>query len=362
MLAQLNQYDQNNIDLNASYEKSLKAVNLSPYDYRLWLIHAKVLEDKKDFIPAQKAYEKASLLAPNYFDVFWQWGNFLLRRGQNKEAIVCFKRAIEIYPIRSEYILPLVWDSTKDLAIVESLVTKNEIVEMNFFNLLVSKNASNRAVEIWLKLPQKIQKNAQQSAKALVTQLVESKKYNLAWQIWETLDRNLPKPTTKYKIQNGDFKELIREDGLYFDWSFINIPEAKLSRDSGVSSGSYSLKIDYQAPERASFEHIKQLFLVKPLQKYNLKGSFKASQLTSLSSAKIEIIDPSNNENKVLTSFSIPVGSYNWKPFNLEFNTNAQNEALFLIIRRLDECPKDEPCPIFGAFQVSNIVLEEANQ
>lgn len=359
LLAQIHEYDQNNINKTFSYEESLKAIELSPKDYRLWLIRAKVLEGKQEINETQLAYQKASQLAPNYFDVFWQWGNFLLRNNKTDEAIICFKKVLLTQPSYANYIFPLLWETTdKNLEKIEPLLTDNEDVQLAFVKLLVTQNIYLRSVELWMKLSEKAKSENQHVANALLNGLMQIKEYDLAWQIWTTLDRNKKQQPIKYQVQNGSFEQPIRGDGLWFDWSFTSTETAKLSRDVGPSSNSHSIKIDYQDPQGASFEHLNQLLLVKPLKQYKLLFSSQATGFISLAPTKIEIIDFSE-EKKLLASFSFAPGSYQWKSMELPFNTMAQTKAVSLVIHRLPDCTKNPSCPIFGTLKLSQLSLEE---
>src|SRR4051812_11355138 len=82
-------------DLPKSLAEFEQATVLSPYDFRLWFELGKARERNGDTEGAEKALRKALELAPNYSQLQWTLGNFLLRRGKEAEAFVLIRKAAE---------------------------------------------------------------------------------------------------------------------------------------------------------------------------------------------------------------------------------------------------------------------------
>ena len=59
------------------------AVDAGPHIFLLWLRYAQALERSGDRTAARDLYEKALALAPNYAEVQWAYGNFLIRNGES---------------------------------------------------------------------------------------------------------------------------------------------------------------------------------------------------------------------------------------------------------------------------------------
>ena len=73
-------------DLDRSLAEYERAAALDPADYNLWLAVAEARDRIGDADGAGTAFSKALELAPNYADVQWAYGNFLLRQGRGDEA------------------------------------------------------------------------------------------------------------------------------------------------------------------------------------------------------------------------------------------------------------------------------------
>ena len=86
-----------------------KAVSVSPHDFRLWLALGKAREQSGDSDGAEKAFRRSLQLAPNYADVHWILGNFLLRQGNDEEAFLEMRKAVEQDEKYSNPVVVTVW-------------------------------------------------------------------------------------------------------------------------------------------------------------------------------------------------------------------------------------------------------------
>src|SRR5215203_6481429 len=82
-------------DLPKSLAEFEQATALSPYDFRHWFELGRARERSGDTEDAEKAFRRALELAPNYSQVQWGLGNFLLRQGKEAEAFTQIRKAAE---------------------------------------------------------------------------------------------------------------------------------------------------------------------------------------------------------------------------------------------------------------------------
>lgn len=61
-----------------------------------WVVMAHELEQKGDFVDAERAYRKAIQLKPDYKDAWLKLGNLLKKQGKSTDAEVAFRRADEL--------------------------------------------------------------------------------------------------------------------------------------------------------------------------------------------------------------------------------------------------------------------------
>ncbi|HLM01215.1 MAG TPA: tetratricopeptide repeat protein, partial [Pyrinomonadaceae bacterium] len=82
-------------DLSKSPAEFEKAAALAPNDYRLWFALARARDRAGDAEGAESAIRRASELAPHYAQVQWALGNILLRRGKTEEAFAEIRKAVK---------------------------------------------------------------------------------------------------------------------------------------------------------------------------------------------------------------------------------------------------------------------------
>jgi tetratricopeptide (TPR) repeat protein len=77
-------------DWNSDQAHALRAINLSPYDYRPRLLLASIQEAKEDFSAAEESVRTVLKLAPNSLEARWQLATLLLRKKELPEALEAF--------------------------------------------------------------------------------------------------------------------------------------------------------------------------------------------------------------------------------------------------------------------------------
>ncbi|MCV5480048.1 tetratricopeptide repeat protein, partial [Escherichia coli] len=67
-------------------------------------------EKAERFDDAERAFKRAISLAPEYSNPRWHYGNFLLRRGRDDEAIEQFRKAAQYDSIYREQAFAIAWN------------------------------------------------------------------------------------------------------------------------------------------------------------------------------------------------------------------------------------------------------------
>jgi len=94
------EFSEGDRDLASAKLYAERAVNLSPFDHRVWLTLASIEEAAGDRRAAEEALRTATELAPNYWSVHYRLGNLLVRERKLAESLEEFRKAIAANPER----------------------------------------------------------------------------------------------------------------------------------------------------------------------------------------------------------------------------------------------------------------------
>ena len=86
-----------------------RVVRLSPNDFRWWIELGRAREQAEMPEAAEKAFQKAVALAPDYTFPHWQFGNFYLRQNRTDEAFAELKKAAENNALYREQVFSIAW-------------------------------------------------------------------------------------------------------------------------------------------------------------------------------------------------------------------------------------------------------------
>ena len=108
------EFSEGDRDLASAKLYAERAVNLSPFDHRVWLTLASIEEATGDRRAAEEALRTASELAPNYWSVHYRLGNLLVREGKVAESLEEFRKAIAANDTLTPGALDLVWQASRE--------------------------------------------------------------------------------------------------------------------------------------------------------------------------------------------------------------------------------------------------------
>ncbi len=284
-----------------------RAVRLTPYDYRYWLELARAAENNGETDAAAKAYDRAHLLAPRYFETAWSLANFKLRRGESEAAIEAFHAALLISENRPGVtngraalnVFDVLTQSLGlDLQILQRVAPADAEAQSWLAWYLASRGELDRAMEIFRRLPQDDGVSRQELVKQLLHAAQGGGRFAEAREAWAGLAQS--PPAGGELILNGGFEatpltdryQPLRDTGLGFDWVLRRHAEVVGRRDDELAhTGQRSLLISFPMAMATPFANISQLVLVEPGRTYRLSLYCRASNLP-LEAAWIEIVDP----------------------------------------------------------------------
>ncbi len=333
-----------------------ETVRRSPNDFRWWIELGRAYEQAERNEDAERAFNRAIELAPEYTFPHWQIGNFYLRHDRVDEAFAHLTKTTEKSVVYREQVFALAWDYfEKDPVRLEQIAADAPDVRVTLALFYARREAAADAVRIWNTIPDD-EKAKHPVLVRTITQLLYDKRHfreALEFARQSGMDPEAQPET----IANPGFEKFLGEsdDGL-FGWK-INRGEGKLDvlTDSNVKSqGQRSLKLNFKNYSKPILYNVAQTIAVEPLARYRLSFLLRTENLRTGGEPLLEIVD-SNHDTFILRSEPFPLGSNDWKQWTLEFTIPEKCDGITIRTGR-NSC--GENCPISGTIWYDDFKLE----
>ncbi|HVG20269.1 MAG TPA: hypothetical protein VNI02_14560 [Blastocatellia bacterium] len=332
-------------DLDRAEFHALRAIALSPNNYRFRLTLASVREAKGDRAAAEEALKDALSLAPNDRDVHWRLANVMLREGKLAASFEEFRVAVAANPALLPGTLDLIWRASRgNFEAVETVTGADAKSRLTLAQFLVGKSRVAEASNIFRSVDRSARLAASESA-AVLTSLIGAGQADLARELWASLvTEGDARPGL---VWNGGFETDILKGFSQFDWTFGRSEYARLSLDGGhAHAGGRSLRLDFLGRDTTKLDdEIKQLIVLRPGVRYRLECYAKSEGLVTPEGPRVVVTD--NTSNWVAASEPVAAGSNDWKPLSVEFVAPRYNTAsaapVFISIKRKPKFSYDEP-------------------
>lgn len=343
-------------DLPQSLTEYKTAASLSPQDYRLWLALANAFERNNNFAEAEAAFDKTLEVAPYYSQVYWDYGNFLLRRGRTDEGFIKIRRAAETdigyqlqaIPVARKYF-------SDNLAKIKKYLEGSPALDSEIALFLIEKKRFDEAFEIWDSFSSDDKKNRFKNlGNSLFTEFIATKRFNDALEIQNQIADVSEEVFTVEQIYNSSFENDIKSgEAVGFDWQLGNNIQPRVGFDeSHKTDGNRSLVFLYNSLDGRDFPTLSQLIVIKPGKSYELTFSYK-SELKTLALFRWQVLDHSN---KVLAESEHFFKNTDWKKISLDFKTTADAEVVKIRLASQVKCLPGR-CPIYGKIWFDNFEL-----
>lgn len=321
------------------------ATALAPNDFRLWLALGKARERGGDAAGAENALRKALTLAPNYTQVRWTLGNILLRQGKTAEAFAEIRQAAENDLTYANPAVSTAWQTFDgDISQIRQNLGDAPQTKAALAVFLAKQKRFDEAFEIWNSLPDGDKKTVfKQTGEELFKLMLEAKKYRAALQIGRQTSE-----TEKFsvgKISNGDFEsnEKTAEKSV-FEWHIADGAQPQIGVDTSQKhGGNNSFGFVFNSPDGKDFREFSQTVTVESGKKYVFETFYKAELKTS-ATLRWEIVDTS--DRKVLAATETVSANADWTSLKTEFTAPNNTEAVIIRLAR-EQC-KTATCSISG--------------
>ncbi len=335
-------------DLPKSLAEFEQAAALSPSDYRLWFELGKARERGGDTEGAEKALRRALALAPNYSQVQWTLGNFLLRQGNEPEAFTHIRKAAESDKTFAAPAIASAWLLFQgDMPQIKNYVGESVNLRAAFAALLAKEKRFDEALEIWLGLPETARKtDFKANGDEIYQKMIEARKYRAAVRIFSDIAESEEKKFSVGRITNGGFESNINpQNPNAFEWQIGEGVEPQILIDKAQKhGGEISLVIVLSNTDGKAFRSVSQIVAVEANKKYVFETFYK-SELKTTATFKWEIVDAANNDN-ILASTEAIAPNADWTSLKAEFVVPETTEAVLIRLKRVP-CG-GTLCPISG--------------
>jgi tetratricopeptide (TPR) repeat protein len=332
-------------DLDRAEFHVLKAVNLSPYDFRFPLLLASIKEAKGDRAAAEDALKAARSLAPNDRDIQWRLANVLLREGKLAASLEQFRAAVSANPTLLPATLDLIWRASGgNFEAVETIPGADPKSRLALAQFLVGKSRIAEAANVFRSVDRAARAQATESA-AVLNSLVAAGQTDLARELWLSLVSE--GDAQAGLVWNGGFEADRLANFTQFDWKFGRSEYARMSFDAGQAhAGARSLRVDFLGRDTTKLDdEVKQLIALRPGARYRLECYAKSEGLMSPEGPRVVVTDA--GANWIAASEPVAAGSSDWKLLSAEFVAPKNNatgaSSVFISIKRKPKYSYDEP-------------------
>jgi tetratricopeptide (TPR) repeat protein len=343
-------------DLPKSLTEYEQAVALSPSDFRLWFELGKARERGGDAEGAEKALRKALALAPNYSQIQWALGNFLLRQGNETEAFVLIRKAAEGDKNFAGPAIASAWQLFQgDMARIKDYAGESVNLKAAFALLLAKEKRFEEASEVWMSLPETARKtDFKANGQEIYQKMLEARKYRSAIAVFTDINDAPEKVFGLGKITNGSFEMNINpQNPDVFEWQIGEGVEPQIFVDKTQKhGGEISLVMVLNNKDGKAFRNISQSVAVESNKRYVFETFYKSdlradpkSSAPTAATFKWEIVDAANTD-KILASTEAMASNAEWTGLKTEFVVPEGTEAVTVRLARVP-CPTTL-CPISG--------------
>jgi len=343
-LGRYRQLDFENSDLPLAISYYRRAVAINPHSARYWMDLAAAYESAGALSEAERAFRTAQLDYPISADVAWGFGNFLLRQNRIHEAFQQMHQAISVDPKLTELAVSRCWRSTQDVQqILSAVLPDNPDAYWGAIDFFVDARNPHAAAAVWKALATDRASFPLAKAFPLVEMLIATGDATDAVTAWRqalsAAGVATPAAGQQSLIWDGSFEHEVLNGG--FGWHDAPVAGADFAWDQEfVHTGGRSLRIVFDGSTNLNFSGIWQFVAVDPSTHYRFSAFFRTQDLTTDSGIRFEMSDVSHPENLPGWKPEAPrytpdvVGTQEWLPAALDFETGAETRLLRITLRR----------------------------
>jgi hypothetical protein len=337
------------------------ATALTPHDFRFWLALGKIRERTGDADGAEAALRKALELAPNYAQIRWTLGNFLLRQKRIDEAFTELRQTAEANPA---FMTPTVnaaldvFGAENYQQIIEK-IGSSTAVRANLIPSFAAQGKFDESLRLWNELSAMEKAEFNSLGKELFKHLIAAKRFRSALPVYEQVFSNEPEKPVLEKISNADFESDVSTSTSNnpFAWQIAEGSEPQIAFDAANRrGGARSLILVFNSVSGREFRPVSQTIAVNPGSRYRLEFYARTAGIKSSSTVRWEIANVTD-EQLIAASAAIPSGDSDWQKITTDFTVLANTEGVTLRLSRV-ACNLP-PCSLIGKIWFDDFTLSK---
>jgi thioredoxin-like negative regulator of GroEL len=347
-------------DATRSLSEYQRATDLAPNNYFLWLDLARARDRSGETDAAEAAFKRSMELAPNYSEVQWAYGNFLLRQGRDDEGFALIAKSAISDPRLSGPAVSIVLQVTAgDVAATRRLLGGDPSVDSALASALAAQKRYDEALNSWLQIPLELRRDKYRPAgESLLNTFMAAGSYRAAAVVADDLAESEDAKPVVGRVMNGSFESEVKlRNAGVFEWQIADgdQPQIGLS-ETQLRSGRYGLTISFATFRPEGFRDVSQTIPVASGASYRLELWYKGKLKTD-ARFKWEVTDAANGG--VLGSTGDLVPASDWTQASASFVVPADTQGIR--IRLVREGCGGAACPVAGilAFDDFDLVSEQ---
>lgn len=280
------QYNLEDPDTSRAIRAYLSALASNPYSWETWLDLASAYESEANLDAARDAFLHAKKVYPLSAEVFWRYGNFLLRQGQLDSAFRQMRLAVQADPKRGAEAFSRALHAGSDVdTILDRVLPPIPEAYLEVIWDQTTDRHTDNALKAWNRLPPLHPRFNLNESFSLVGALIAEKRMAEASRVWDQAVQfaglsDLQSPPGSV-LWDGGFESNISGDG--FTWLFSQgIPGVQVGSDTYEKhSGNRSLRLIFDGKSNIYYSGVCHYVPVTPSTNYLFSAWVKTRSLTT---------------------------------------------------------------------------------
>ena len=332
------QFDPVEADTGKAIRAYRTSLGLNPLSANTWLGLASAFETEGEIDAARKAFLEAQHLYPVSGEVFWGYGNFLLRQNELESAFGEFHRAIEENPQLGGEAVRICRHVQPDFdQILYRVLPPKSDAYLYAVGELTEEADTIDALKVWSKLFVLHPKLRSSEVIPFVDSLLRSQQTSDAARVWRqavTL-MDLPKldDPAGSLIWDGGFETDVTGGGLA--WHFGQYQNPVVSYDHNiVHSGSRALRLDFDQKNISDFVDVCQLVVVEPKTAYEFSAWLRTKDMAKEGGILFRLAIPGPQASPVLETTKL-LGTNEWTKVSMPWTSPDDSRLAQVCLARL---------------------------
>ena len=317
-----------------------EAVRLRPTDAYPRLLRALLAEKEGDHAAARAAIEGAVQLDPHNVSIRWEAALLALGWGDRATALDHFKYVLSVDPEQRDAAFQLAQtllrpgeDPTRLLPTDADGLTNVMLAALRQKDMTLAGIAWRQRIQLEPPLPDEM-------LKQYVAVTLDQGAGALARAAWLSFVTDGSTTSENSAVWNGGF-ETERLLGWGLDWRVEKTWGVDVALDRFVAAaGSRSLRLTFNSFPTLDFDGVTQLVVVEPGRSYRLRALAKATDFTTRSGVKLQVVVPGILEQSLAETQTISGTTGDWVRLETPVTIPANTSVVRVKVRRE---PTNEP-------------------